>query len=99
MAQPNLQIPPKDAEVIGEKLKERGISTDCPMCGAAQSKLANGYLHPSLSRTLEDLQQPVGETQIFPCVALVCQNCGFTSLHSLGTLGLMELFVKGGGHG
>lgn len=73
---------------IVEVLTERGVTKACPMCGqSAGRQVVDGYATTGLHA------DPTGITlggRILPTVQIVCKNCGFVSLFSLGRLGLMN---------
>lgn len=76
-------------EEITQILKERGALQNCPRCGNSHFILVDGfithYLQPNaIGVTLGGLSMP--------CVAVVCNNCGFMSEHSLGLLGLLRKY-------
>jgi len=73
-------------EII-EVLKKRGVDKPCPRCGELAFGILDGYLaNPVLSTPGES--RLGGE--ILPWVAVVCETCGFTSLHALGPLELLS---------
>jgi ribosomal protein S27AE len=74
---------------ITQSLKDRGALQTCPRCGNSHFILVDGfithYLQPNaIGVTLGGLSMP--------CVAVVCNNCGFLSEHSLGILGLLRKY-------
>jgi hypothetical protein len=88
-----------DARAIFKRLEEKGLRKDCPMCSKGTFALVDGFVAPNLFRDLPSAGQILGPKNLFPCVALVCNNCGFTSSHALSYLGLLDLFTRGGQHG
>ena len=65
---------------IRSKLDEKLPDLKCAACGAETWNLAD-----------ELAMVPVkSENRSFPCVVLLCANCGFTQLHNALILGLGE---------
>lgn len=72
-------------EIIS-KLTTRMPNLHCPMCGKNHFTIMEGYFTSVLQSDLNSLQLT---GMNMPTVALVCNNCGFVSYHSLGALGLL----------
>jgi hypothetical protein len=73
---------------IIQKLNEKGLKTNCPMCGNKKFIIADGFFNnPMQSELLEGL---VLSGPSIPSIAIVCNNCGFISQHALGVLGLLN---------
>lgn len=90
-----LLVPLSDADKqrIIDKLNEKGVRAPCPMCGNKNFVLADGYFnHPIQSNPRAGLV--IGGPSI-PTIAIICSNCGFTSQHALGALGLLDLLEGG----
>lgn len=68
-------------EKLNTALKPRGVI--CPMCGNIHFSVVEGMLKPSVQNSLNSFQ--IGGTSI-PCVAIVCNKCGFISQHAIGVL-------------
>ena len=77
-------------EIIS-KLTSRMPNLHCPMCGKNHFTIMEGYFTSVLQSDLKNLQL-TGVNM--PTVALVCNNCGFVSSHSLGALGLLPKVEK-----
>lgn len=71
---------------IANKLNSKGLKMVCPMCGNNHFSVVDGYLSNPLQSDLHNLN--LGG-QVLPTCAIVCDNCGFTSQHALGALGLL----------
>jgi len=74
------------------RLRERGVPKACPMCGNKQWTLADSYVKPLVQNQIE--VNRAGHVRpndgFLPLVALICNQCGFTSQHSVGMLGLLN---------
>ncbi|GJQ22182.1 MAG: hypothetical protein HBSIN02_25370 [Bacteroidia bacterium] len=82
-----------DKKKIVDKLTEKGVRAGCPMCGHRNFVLADGYLnHPIQSNPKAGF---VFGGPSIPTIAIICSNCGFTSQHALGVLGLLDLLEGG----
>lgn len=82
-----------NSQRILDKLNERGVGRKCPMCSATQFKIFPSFFAPFLSNDDDEASDFESEKRLYPCLGLVCENCGFTSQHSLEPLGLMDLFT------
>lgn len=78
-------IQENDKQIILKKLIERIGSYKCPICHGSSFTIVDGYLTNTLQDNLDSIQ--LGGT-FLPSVALVCTNCGFTSLHNAKILGI-----------
>ena len=78
-------IKESDKQIILKKLAERIGLYKCPICHSSSFSIADGYLANTLQDNLNSIQ--LGGA-FLPSVALVCTNCGFTSLHNTEILGL-----------
>lgn len=64
----------------------------CPMCGNKHFSIGDGYFVTSIQDNLKDIQ--IGG-EVIPSIPIICNKCGFISLHALGALGLLP--KKNGG--
>lgn len=78
-------IKESDKQKIVAKLMEKIGPYKCPMCHGGPFTIADGYLANILQDNVNSIQ--LGGS-FLPSVALVCTNCGFTSLHNLKVLGI-----------
>ena len=78
-------IKESDKQIILKKLAERIGVYKCPICHSSSFTIADGYLANPLQDNLNSIQ--LGGA-FLPSVALVCTNCGFTSLHNAKILGI-----------
>ena len=69
------------------KLNEKGIRTNCPMCGNDKFVIADGYFLHYMQAVVNGGLSLGGPS--IPTIAIVCERCGFTSQHALGVLGLL----------
>lgn len=72
------------AEVLNQRFVEHGVI--CPMCGNRSFSLADGYFTNVIQDNLGGLV--IGGPSI-PAIPIICDKCGFISMHALGTLGLL----------
>lgn len=73
---------------IVQKLTEKGVKTNCPMCGKTHFIIADGYFNNPMQSGFQGGLVLGGPS--IPTIAIVCSNCGFTSQHALGVLGLLN---------
>lgn len=71
---------------IANKLNSKGVKMVCPMCGNNHLRIIDGYVNNPLQSDSHNFN--LGGPSL-PTCATVCDNCGFTSLHALGALGLL----------
>lgn len=72
---------------ITETLEKKGLDLPCPRCGSEDFFIADGYIvHILQENSLKHSIEGAG----LICIAIICQNCGFISEHSLGTLGIVD---------
>ena len=72
---------------IVNRLNQKGVCLECPMCRQRQFVLADGYFNHPIQQDLEG-GFTIGGPSV-PTVAIVCKNCGFMSQHAVGALGLL----------
>lgn len=60
--------------------------TKCPMCENRQFIVADGYFNTYMQDDFINVS--IGGASI-PSIPIVCNKCGFISMHSLGVLGLL----------
>ena len=72
---------------IQKTLEERGAMLPCPRCGNRSFILADGFISPSIQT---DLNTYVMGGRNIPAAIVVCDNCGYMSMHSVGVLDLMD---------
>lgn len=77
-----------EKQKIVKKLEEKKVKTHCPMCGNNHFIIADGYFNNQMQTGFQD-GLVIGGPSI-PTIAIVCSNCGFTSQHALGVLGLLN---------
>lgn len=68
-------------------LSQRIEKMNCPICQKENFSLLDGYINEGVQDDYK--HQVIGVKTRIPSVALVCNNCGFISQHSLGVLGLL----------
>lgn len=73
---------------IVQALASRVDKMECPFCHQGKFTLIDGYITDSVQKDFINLV--IGSKTTLPSVALVCNNCGFISQHSLGILGLLN---------
>jgi hypothetical protein len=89
MAYPPPQFSEEHKNEIIRRLRDKGVRGECPMCGHKNFALAEGYFNHPIQTQLGGGLVLGGPT--IPTVAIICTNCGFTSQHALGALGLLKL--------
>lgn len=72
------------AEILNKCFEGHGIR--CPMCGNNSFSLADGYFSNVIQDNLGGLV--IGGPSI-PAIPIICDKCGFISMHALGPLGLL----------
>lgn len=77
-------------QLIINKLLERISRYQCPICHNDSCTIVDGYLANTLQNDFSSMQ--LGGS-FLPSVAIVCNKCGFTSMHNAKVLGIEE--VKG----
>lgn len=75
----------ENKQLIAKKVVEKIGFFKCPICQNSTFTIADGFLVSSLQKDLKNLS--IGG-EYLPSIALVCNNCGFTSLHNIKILGL-----------
>jgi hypothetical protein len=78
-------------EII-DRLTERGVPKQCPMCATNKWVLGDGYVTQPLQGNLKGYN--IGGAAI-PAIPVICTNCGFISMHALGVLKLMPNVDEG----
>lgn len=82
---------------LNKRFNSSGIK--CPMCGNNHFIIGDGYFNSFMQDDFRSLN--LGGPSI-PSIPVICNNCGFISMHALGILGLLpkqENTEKGGDHG
>ncbi len=82
----NLMTESEKQKII-KKLQEKGVKIDCPMCEHNNFIIADGYFNNPMHSDFQGGLVLGGPS--IPTIAIVCGNCGFTSQHALGVLGLL----------
>ena len=75
-------------QIIINKLLERISRYQCPICHNDSCTIVDGYLANTLQNDFSSMK--LGGS-FLPSVALVCNKCGFTSMHNAKVLGIEEL--------
>ena len=76
-----------EQKAIIEKYNELVKNLECPMCHGKQFSLVDGFITPSLESKIGSATLG-GRT--LPCISIICNNCGYVSLHAAAKFGLME---------
>lgn len=74
----------KIVQELNKKFSSSGVK--CPMCGNTHFIIAGGYFNTFLQDNLKDFS--MGGPSI-PSIPIICNKCGFISMHALGFLGLL----------
>ena len=75
----------QNKEAIVRALKEKKVSQPFPRCGSFNFQVI-GQTIISMNESPKIIS--LGEAGV-PAAVIVCSNCGFITLHALGSLGLM----------
>ena len=78
-----------DKQKIAERLIERIGLLQCPMCHKYEFALINRYITTVLQEEPNVFNLRSNSNSI-SSVAIVCNNCGYTSMHNIVALGLIE---------
>ncbi len=71
---------------LSDRLTEKlNGNIHCPMCGARNFHLLDGFVSHPLQDDLKNYQ--IGGKSV-PSVGVYCTNCGFISFHALGVVAL-----------
>lgn len=76
-----------DPNEVIKKYSEVVKHIECPMCHGQHFSLADGFVVPSLE---EELGTVTLGGKSLPCIAVVCDSCGFVSFHAIGKLDLLK---------
>lgn len=76
----------QDKQKFIDIIKERIPELQCPICHKKSFTLTDGYVSLHIQKRLDGVY--LGGPMI-PSVGLICNNCGYVSLHAIGALGLM----------
>lgn len=75
-------VTPEITEKVRQHLLEKWKGRGCPMCEGGPWQLANGgAVNIALSPAARTM--PVSPLRALPCMAVVCQSCGYTALINL----------------
>lgn len=88
--EPKGVLPTWKQAAVRAVLVERGCSTTCTRCTSTQQMLMFPRATYIEMQALHEAITGVNEQRI-PAILLLCANCGWTSMHALGMLGLGEL--------
>jgi hypothetical protein len=81
-------LSPEQVAKVKTRLAERGVSGPCPRCGQVEfSVISQGLLKPQLMDLPENVLIGLA---LVPSILTICVQCGFLSLHALGTLGFLK---------
>lgn len=75
----------ENKQLIVKKIVEKIGYFKCPICHNDSFTIADGYIVNTLQDDLSRIQ--LGGS-FLPSVALVCNKCGFTSIHNAKILGV-----------
>lgn len=73
-------------KVIRELNSKFNQSLKCPMCGNNHFIIGDGYFNTFIQDDFKTIN--MGGSSI-PSIPIICNKCGFMSLHALGILGLL----------
>jgi len=81
------EIPEEEKQRIKKALEDKGATLPCPRCGNNSFTLLGGYFNQPIQPNLQGLV--LGGRSV-PMAVVVCNRCGYLSLHALGALGLLQ---------
>lgn len=73
-------------ETIKQSLEDKHATMPCPRCGNSAFSIGDGFFTLTVQ---EDLKKFSIGGKSMPVSAVVCNNCGYVSLHAIGVLGLL----------
>lgn len=79
----------KLADKLNEKFGSSGLK--CPMCGNNHFVIVDGYFNSPMQSDLNDFS--IGGPSI-PSIPIICDKCGFISMHALGVIGMLSISDK-----
>lgn len=88
-----VKLTEENKSIIIRTLEERNATLPCPRCGGTSFYVADGLVCHILQKP--SLKFSIRGAALMNAV-VVCDNCGFTSEHSLGTLGILDEVLKNG---
>lgn len=77
----------KVIEVAAEKLREKIKSFQCPLCHKGPFTILKGINPVSLQTDLNVFDVTSSSA---PCFVIMCQNCGYMSLHNALVIGFTK---------
>lgn len=86
MAKDEDKISVEMREKIIERLSERDALKKCPRCNNKKFVLGDKYFMMPTQVGFDDIV--IGDT--IPCAIVICNKCGYISLHALGGLALLN---------
>jgi hypothetical protein len=79
---------PEEKQKIIDIIKMK-VNLPCSRCGQKEFTLLDGYLKHDIYKISNNKIIYDDRDISFPCVSIICDNCGYISQHCLGILGLM----------
>lgn len=70
--------------VLNERFNSQEVK--CPMCGNNHFIIGDGYFNTFIQ---DDIKAVNLNGPSIPSIPIICNKCGFISLHALGILGLL----------
>ncbi|TET33226.1 MAG: hypothetical protein E3J72_17460 [Planctomycetota bacterium] len=77
----------EERSLIADKLKERGAIIPCSRCHRSNFTVLDAYFVMPISNDMSVTQ--LGGRSL-PLAVIVCDHCGYTVCHALGSLGLLK---------
>jgi len=78
----------EEKKKIVDILSKKGVTATCPMCHQDKLTMTDKYISNPIEDEIEN-EYSLGGPSI-PTVLIICGNCGFTSQHAIGVLGLLN---------
>lgn len=73
----------EDLSRFVDRLNHAMPGLECPMCHGHEFTVVDGLFPNAIQQSLNSIQ--IGGPSI-PCVAFICNHCGFLSQHAIGIL-------------
>ena len=81
----------KDKDAIINALKEKNVVLPCPRCESSNFQVIG---QTAISINENPTVISLGESAV-PAALIVCTQCGFITMHALGSLGLIPKEIHG----
>lgn len=73
-------------EKVSEALNEKDALLACPRCGHEQFSVVDKEAYIPITKSMEEKESPIHFA--VPVAIVICENCGYLSMHSTKALGV-----------